>query len=117
MSMSSLVTVAVYGGIAGFLVLGWLTRQAVIALIPALGLVAFQAVMLSSDDWYSRVAEETQGFISFGLVVSVVAVLIGVVASRAVASRRGGDPGPPPRRKRPTTRPTQQARPRSDTRP
>jgi ABC-type nickel/cobalt efflux system permease component RcnA len=100
------VTVAVFGAIVAFFVLGWLSRRAVIALIPALVLVAFQAVMLSSNDWYARVAEETQAFISFGLVVSVAATLIGVVASRAVASRRAGDAHKPSRRKRPTTRPT-----------
>jgi hypothetical protein len=73
--------------IVGFGFCGLLTGRAAVALIPALGLVGFLAVMLSSHDLYSRMPEEVQAYISFCLLIGVAAAIVGVLISRITRSR------------------------------
>ena len=91
MSLMIWGTAALVAGIAVFGLVGWRTGRSALALIPAFGLVAFQAAMFLSDALYSRVPEDVQASITFTLVLSAVAELVGVLISRASGSRRGAN--------------------------
>ena len=81
-------TIALVAAIGGFGVLGWWTGRSSLALIPVLAAVGFQAVLLTSDEVYSRVPEDVQAGATFYLVIAAVAELIGVMIDRASSRRR-----------------------------
>lgn len=76
------------GAIVGFLLLGFATGRALVALVPILALVAFGAAMYN-EDMYARVSEDAQVAVYAVLVIGAVMVLAGVRGRRvADAGRR-----------------------------
>jgi hypothetical protein len=77
----------VAGAIVGFLILGFVTRRALLALVPVLAFIVFGAAMLN-DDLYARVSEDAQVGIYFVLAFGAIMTLAGAAGRRAADAGR-----------------------------